>query len=369
LPERGLQILLTGTFHSDNWIACHLQPLAASSRCARILMVASAPVPSIDKVEAIHAPRWLSRLVGNVGARLAWFAWTALRVRPDVVGGFHLLLNGMVAALVGRLVRAHAIYFCVGGPSEFLDGGIWAENRLFGLMTTPDARVEKHLMGAVRAFDTIVTMGTRAASYFHDSGQQRCFVVAGAVDPERFSPSNEPADVDLVLVGRLVPVKRVDLFLGAVAGITARRPGVSALIVGDGPLRSELENLAVRLGIAAHVRFAGQQRDVAAFLRRARIFVLTSDSEGLALSLMEAMSCGLAAVVSAVGDLGDLVRDGLTGYLVAERSATAFVGPLQTLLDDPRGLAAARAAAHRAALPYSLPHVARRWDGILQAGS
>jgi L-malate glycosyltransferase len=115
---RELDILVTGTFYSDNWIRSHLLPLAASQACRRLTIVTVHPMGAIPKVEVVRPPALLVRLVGGVVARLAVFAWVAMRSRPDVVGGFHLLFNGLVAGIVARLVGARSLYFSVGGPTE-----------------------------------------------------------------------------------------------------------------------------------------------------------------------------------------------------------------------------------------------------------
>lgn len=365
----GHEILLTGTFYSDNWIAAHLRPLAASAGCARLIMVSARSVPDIDKVDVVRPPRFLVILAGEVPARLVWFVWTALRRRPHVVGGFHLLVNGLVAALVARLIGARSLYFCVGGAMEVVDGGIWAENRVFGQMETPDPVIEERLVRAAGQFDLLVAMGTNTIRYFRGRGVEGSIhAIAGGIDGRRFRPSEAPASVDLVTVGRLEPIKRVDLFLHAVARIAARVPGVTAVVVGEGSLRASLERLAVELGIGGQVRFVGRQEDVAAWLRLARLFVLTSDSEGLPLSVMEAMMCGLPPVASRVGDLSDLVEHGVNGYLVGQRAPEAFAEPILELLLDPRLRARFSEAARRSAEKHDIGAVSLRWDAVL-AGS
>ena len=138
-------MLLTGTFHSDNWIRAHLGPLSASSSVGRITMVATTPLPQLDKVVAIYPPRWLRRVAGEIPARLLTFGAVALRTRPDVVGGFHLLVNGLVAAMVARMTGARSWYFCVGGLTELQDGGVWGENRYFARLVKPHRAVEREL--------------------------------------------------------------------------------------------------------------------------------------------------------------------------------------------------------------------------------
>jgi len=147
--------------------------------------------------------------------------------------------------------------------------------------------------------------------------------------------------------------------------VAERLPNVKATIVGDGELCNNLERMARELGIEDNVVFAGCQQDVASWLRRAKVFVLTSDSEGLSLSMMEAMMSGLPAVVSDVGDLGDLVESGVNGYLVPRRSPELFAERLVELLSDDKKLAAFSQAARRSALRYETQATIRRWDAIL----
>jgi glycosyltransferase involved in cell wall biosynthesis len=366
-PE-GADILLTGTFHSDNWVGSHLRPLAQSAHCRRIRVVTVSSLPCIDKVEAIYPPAWLVQVVGKVAARLITFMRAGISERPDVVGGFHLLFNGLAAALLARMTGARSLYFCVGGPTEVLDGGLQSENRLFERLEQPDPFVERQLLRAVAACDLVVTMGTRAVRFFRQRGVETIFhVVPGGIDARRFSAPAASARTDLVFVGRLAPIKRVDIFLEVVARLKTVRPEVSAMVVGDGPLRPSLEAQARALGLERHVRFAGQQRDVEEWLRGARIFVLTSETEGLALAMMEAMLCGLPVVVPRVGDLADLVEDGVNGYLVRGRTPEAFAAPLLELLSDEDRRRGFGQAARRAAERYEVGATTRSWDAILGA--
>ena len=362
----GLEILLTGTFYSENWIASHLRPLACSGKVARIRMVATSPVPTIDKVEAIYPSPALVRTVGEVPARLLTFLRTGIRFRPQIVGGFHLLVNGLAAVLLGKVIGAYTMYICVGGPREVQDGGVWTDNRIFRKLGAPDLRIERKLLKAVAAFDLVITMGKGAVRYFRSRGiDTRFHVISGGMDSSRYRPSGEAPSADLIIVCRLGPVKRIDRFLDVVRRVKETIPGVSAIVVGDGPLRSDLERMAADLGIGENVTFAGHQTDVGAWLRKARIFVLTSESEGLSLALMEAMLCGLPAVVPRVGDLEELVEDGVNGYLIEEKTADAFVRRIVDLLSDPDRLAGFSRAARSSSERYDTCAVGREWELVL----
>lgn len=361
----GWVVLLTGTFYSDNWINAHIRPLAASRRTALVHVVATYPVPPGDKIRLHAPPRWLVRCGGPVVARLLMFLWLGMRLRPHLVGGFHLLFNGLVAATLARLVGARSLYFCVGGPAEVLDGGLQSENRLFEKLGTPDAVVERQLVRAARRIDLIVTMGSSGRRYFVEQGAPAVVTVSGGLDASLYAPAGRQPEFDAIFVGRLAPIKRIDLFLGAIAQARRHLPAVRAVIVGDGAERAALEAQARALGVHDCVQFAGHQTQIASWLTRARLFVMCSDSEGLSLALMEAMLCGLPALVPAVGDLGDLVRNGENGYLVVERTPDAYAARLIELLGDEAQLRRFGAAARRLAEPYEFGACAARWDRIL----
>ncbi|NOX60129.1 MAG: glycosyltransferase family 4 protein [Planctomycetes bacterium] len=369
--DEPIDILLTGTFYSDNWLSAHIVPLANSNKCRRLMLVTTFESTSFgtdgaSNVELLRPPSWLCRVIGNVPARLMTFTWVALRRRPAWVGGFHLLFNGLIAQLVARLVGSRAMYFCVGGPMEVLGGGIWAENRVFCKLEVPDAKVEASLLRAVKRFDLIITMGRKAQEFIEEQGVDgTCMVVSGGIDAERFSYADQTRDIDFILVARLSPIKRIDSFLRAVAIVSGDHPSVRAVVIGDGELRSALESLAGELGIEDNLEFAGQQENVGQWLNRAKVFVLTSDSEGLALSLMEAMTCGLPAVVSNVGDLGSLVEHGLNGFLVGDRTPENFAAGMTTLVADDAMWSQFSAEARDAASHYKISAVSDRWDRIL----
>ncbi|MCC7293382.1 MAG: glycosyltransferase [Phycisphaerales bacterium] len=360
-----LRILATGKFHSDTWVTSFLKPMAASAECEGVWAVAAFPVRDIPGIHVVYPPRWLQRLCGQAFARLIVFTCMAIRLRPDLVGGFHLLLNGLAAGWMARLLGRRSFYVAVGGPMEILDGGLWSENALFTRMETPDSVVERRLVQAIGRMDRVVTMGTKAVQYYRSRGLTNDFhVIPGAIDAGRFRPGNEARQADIILVGRLVEIKRIDVLLEALALAAKSLPKISALIVGDGPLRAALERQASELGLDGQVRFTGQQSDVEAWYRRAKVFALTSDSEGLSLAMMEAMSCGLAPVVSDVGDLGDMIEEGVSGHLVPRRRAEVFAERFVALLSDEARLKAMSAAAQASAQRVAPAPSTQRWEAL-----
>jgi len=166
-----------------------------------------------------------------------------------------------------------------------------------------------------------------------------------AVDTDRFAPL--PADVrsrirqgvgvgDEVLVvvaGRLVPSKRVDIVLDVVAEV----PGLQLLVVGRGELGESLRLHAEQSDLTGRVRFTGfvDDEELARLVGAADVVVSASEYEGFGLALVEAMSCGVPVVATAAGGVADVVVDGVTGALVAVGDKRALRDRLEFVSRDP----------------------------------
>jgi len=361
-----VEILITGTFSSDNWIISLLRPLALSSRCGCIRIVSIVPVPIIEKVEPVYPHKLLIKLTGDTAARLITFFWIGICTRPHIIGGLHLLLNGLTAILLAKLTGSRSLYNCCGGPTECMGGGFASNTRLFCKLNGPDLIIEQFLLEAINAADLVVTRGKVAVNYFLEHGiSTRINIIPGGMDGDLFSPSNDPSEYDLIFIGRLVPMKRIDIFLQIVKKLHAGQPSIKAIILGDGPLRNSLETMADDLGLKGVVHFAGHQNNVAYWLRKAKIFVLTSESEGLSQSMIQAMLCGLPAVVSHVGEAGELVQDGINGFLIHKLDVDIFVNKIFQLLCDKVMLTNFSQAARRSAERCDMFKIALKWDEVL----
>ncbi len=140
----------------------------------------------------------------------------------------------------------------------------------------------------------------------------------------------------VLFVGRLVPYKGVDVLLRALPGLTAR-----AVIVGEGPLRGELEALARDLGIADRVRFSGNAsgEELTALYHACDLFALPSvtKAEAFGMVQLEAMSCRKPVICTDLPSGVPWVNEhGVTGLVVPPRDVPAFAAALQTLLEDPQ---------------------------------
>jgi len=160
------------------------------------------------------------------------------------------------------------------------------------------------------------------------------------VDLGRFAPevSSEPDHV--VFVGRLAAVKGIEIAVRAMAVVRQSHPSARLTVVGDGPLRSEMEVLATSLGVDVTWRGALPFDHVLTELSTASVVVAPSvtapngQPEALGLSLVEAQACGIAVVASRSGGIPETVIDGVTGLLAEEGSVDETASHIARLLDD-----------------------------------
>ena len=183
----------------------------------------------------------------------------------------------------------------------------------------------------------------------------------------------EPPHV--VCVARLRPVKNLGLLLEGCAALQSRGVEFRCTVIGDGSCRDELEAMRARLGLARVVEFAGaaEQAEVLAWWQRATIAALTSTSEGMPVSLMEAAACGVPAVAPAVGGIPELVEDGVTGLLVPVGDTQALAAALEQLLRNPElaarmGMAARRRVEERFSLMGQVDRLLALWAELVSVG-
>lgn len=164
-------------------------------------------------------------------------------------------------------------------------------------------------------------------------------------------------------IGRLNEIKRHDLLIRAFARLKLRSPDARLLLVGDGPKRSELEQLAAELLPADCVRFVGYQSAPERYLQAMDIFAMSSRSEGMPLAVLEAWAAGVPVVASRVGGIPELIVDGHTGLLTEFDDVQGLADALERLLRDQALAQSIRCAAgKRVETQYSLSQMAANYQ-------
>jgi glycosyltransferase involved in cell wall biosynthesis len=247
------------------------------------------------------------------------------RERPEIVHASSSkagVLTRLAAGLVGVPIRV----FTVHG---------WAFRAYSGF----SSRLYRWADRFVRPLTTAticVSEGEQAAGLEArtcDEGE-RTVVIPNAVDVSAAPQSQHNRATPLIIaVGRLKAPKDFVTFIRALSALPPT--SFEAMIVGEGPDRRELEQEIRRLGLAAQVQLAGERSDVQKLLARADVFVLSSASEGLPVSVLEAMAASLPVVAARVGGVPEVVLDGRTGVLFRPRDPEELAAALERLVAQP----------------------------------
>src|SRR3954454_8177195 len=274
----------------------------------------------------------------DLRALLALIGWVR-RFRPDIVHTHTAkagLLGRLAAGLAGRPrpVIVHTYH------GHVLEG-------YFGPLKNAFYRTLERLVGL--ASDALIGVSTATVDdlvrlRIAPRGKFRVvpigldldpFMAATAADGAAFRAESGAGEETVLLtwVGRLVPIKRVDVLLRAVASSIGRGAAVRLAIVGDGELREELEAQTDALGIREAVWFAGYRADMVAVAAASDIAVLASDNEGTPVSLIEAAAAATPAVSTRVGGVADVVTPA-TGVLVDAGDHVALGEAIARLAQD-----------------------------------
>ena len=253
------------------------------------------------------------------------------RERVDLVNG-HNATGGLYAALAARMA---------GGPVVFrTEHTIHFPGRhsalypiLEPLSTVLTRRVvcvcqavlESHVSRLPWAARRFVTVANGISSAAHTRPREVVRAELGLA-----------ADAPLVLsIGSLSPQKAHHHLIDAFAHVAQDHPAAMLMIAGEGALRAVLERRIADTGLGAQVRLLGARDDAADLLEACDLFVLSSEREGLPITLMEAMRAGRACVSTRIGGTAEVVEDGVTGRLVPVGERAALAAALGGLVADP----------------------------------
>lgn len=253
--------------------------------------------------DVVHTHTAKAGMLGRLAALSA-------RPRPVIVHTYHgHVLEGYFGPLASGIFRA----------LERLLGLV--SDRLIGVSEATVADLVRLRVAGRDKFE-VVPLGLRLDPFLSIGAETGTAIRAElGIDPDR---------VLLTAVGRLVPIKRLDVLITAMAELRSRGNTPMLAIVGDGQLRTNLEELGRELGVADVVRFLGYRRDLVEIVAATDIAVLTSDNEGTPVALIEAAAGGRPLVATDVGGVSDVVVPG-AGRLVAPGDAVGLADAIEEL--------------------------------------
>jgi glycosyltransferase involved in cell wall biosynthesis len=312
------------------------------------------------------AERVLLAVAGSLGdgyrsvVGLARGGWLAGQVRAagldlvDLGGRGDLGTLGALLRLIRRrrirVVHAHEFYMALLATAAGALTGVPAVCTVHGKHYYPDRRRRRLLYrlaarraarvvavsGELRAFFCGVTGVARDAVQVVYNGIDVAAYAGVRGDPSRRVGLGIPADALVVgSIGNLYAVKGHACLLRAAALLRDRGGDPHVVILGRGEQREPLLALADTLGLSSRLHLPGFREDAASYLGAMDMFALPSQSEGMPLSLLEAMAAGLPVVASAVGGVPEALEDGRTGLLVSPADPVALAAALHRLAANP----------------------------------
>lgn len=332
VPQRRPRLLYVVTLAEVGGAQSYVRDLLAVARDEYDVTVAAygegplrtaADELGVSFVPLRHVRRALSPIHDPLGLLELRRLFSSLR--PDVVH-----LNSSKAGVLGRIAAAHARV-----PVRIFTAHGWAFKATSGLAASMYLWADR----AVRPLTTMVVCVSeterRAGLAAGVCVAQRTVVIPNAVEvgPLPVRQSSRTGPVEIVSVGRLADPKDFSTLIKAMARLS---PGSAHLrVLGDGPLRGSIEDEIRQSGLSEVVELVGEVDDVGPYLLDADIFVLSSRSEGMPLSVLEAMASGLPVVASHVGGLAEVVVEEETGFLTTPREPGEIADRLARLIADP----------------------------------
>lgn len=311
--------------------------LGAGEGDMRYLLPPSASVEYVPSLRREIAPASDIHAFGRVLSLLQEFRPHILHTHMAKAGTIGRLAAAVYNQTSGRQARARVVhtyhghvldgYFSAVKTSVFV--GVEralarATDRIIAISPAiRDELLEEHRIGRRRQYD-VVPLGfdlTKLAA-IDDRARQKARSELGI-----------PAGAHVVsTVGRLTAIKQHHLFLETAKLVATRDPEAIFLLVGDGELRSQLEETARDFGLADRTRFLGWRRDLHVVYGATDVLLLTSRNEGTPVALIESLAAGVPGVSTDVGGVGDVIGD--FGLVAAYDDAAGLARAVETLLGD-----------------------------------
>jgi len=330
---RILQIISSGGLYGAEQVvlnlARHLEPMGQEGQIAVFENLHAPNLHIAEAAAALHLPVQVVPCQG----RFDWAAVARLRSLVEGYGPDVVHMHGYKADMYGyaavRRLPAAKVSTCHG----------WGHNTLA-------LRAYDVMDGWVlRRFDLVVAVSAEIAERLRRAGvpPRKIHVIDNGIEVaalETDVPTLRPDlafDSKCVLVGavgRLSPEKGFDILVAAARIVVQQHPEVKFVVVGDGPERKRLEELAHQCGLEGKLFWAGRREDMAGVYASFDILVQPSLKEGLPMTILEGLGAGKPMVATRVGAVGTVITDGQTGLLVSPGSADEIANAVARLIQD-----------------------------------
>lgn len=303
----------------DKKLLSKIRPLCLLEEVNKVFLVTRHSMKEVPAKVALCQPPHLLRK--NLAASELWrlLKVAALCMTKDIrlIIGIHYRMHCIYAALTGMLFRKKYIFLIIENPR------LYDTSRLFWFFC-------KH------AF-RIGVRGNKSKQYMASKGAElkKIFIPPNVYDfTETYKMEGEAKVYDLLYIGFFYKEKRLDVLLEALSIAKQRIAGIRLALCGNGIQLNDLQSRARKLHIEENVVFIGYNDAINPIINRSKILILTSESEGLPMVLVEAMACGVPCIVPDVGDITDVAIHEYNALVVEPLNVQGFADAILKLLLD-----------------------------------
>jgi glycosyltransferase involved in cell wall biosynthesis len=293
-----------GTFEAK------FHPLVRLDAVGQVIVLRKEAGPEIPNLRYVVLPKLCKFPILNLLITPILLTWTVWKTKADLILAYHYIPHFYFAYIASVFSGRPYILGQTGSDDQLL-----ARRPFKGVFL-------RHILNNALQMNV---PGKNSLEFWEAIGIRRVRALHSTIDTDYYVPSAQAKAYDFVYTGRLEDYKGVDLMIEAANQLKKSLPDFRFAIVGYGSGRQRYETTVKNYGLENNVFFMGFQSDIRMWLQKSRIFIMASDCEGLPCALMEAMSCGMVCLTSLVGNIGDLIIEGETGFSFLPRDKQRMV--------------------------------------------
>jgi len=313
LPPMNI-LLFSGL--SDHKLISKIAPLVELESVQNIFLIRNTPL-QFKKVRSFSPPGFLNIVIVREIYKIIKGIQICATGQINFLCGLFLRPHGLFAYWLGKLFRKPVIQIFIGNDVDF----ILKYKALFKRLLNTAHRIGVRGENSRNRLNVLVR------------NESKFFIHHNIYALNKHEDNRTvQQDIDVLCIADFSKVKRIDILLRVIADIKKEIPSVYAVMVGGGRRQYIYARMLKRLNLVNNVCFMGIVKDVFSYLKRSRVFILTSEAEGLPMAMIEAMSAGVPCVVSDVGDITDIADDGKNAFIIPFQNVEEYAEKVVLLL-------------------------------------
>lgn len=303
---------------TDKKLISKISPILDSSLVKQVYLVRNIPLeyshPKLKQYPPLHIFRKI----------------VFLREINRVLNGIYLLLTKKIDILLG-------IHFLMHGVYTYYLSEIFKKKHIFLFIESPQKyRKDRMLLRMLSKAWAIGVRGNNSMRYLIEKGipKEKFFIPPNEFDIPDIKIEEEKKVYDLIYIGNFVDEKDLPLWVNVIKEVKEKMPGIKSVMLGDGVRFNMIKEMVKENNLEGNIDMVGRKKDVYKYINQSKILLMTSKSEGLPMTVVEAMSLGVPSVLPDVGDITDLVEDGKNGILIDSRNPIDYANAIINILEN-----------------------------------